>query len=315
MSETNSLLIIGSGPAGLTAAIYAARAALNPVVIEGNKPGGQLIGTTYIENWPGETKILGYQLMQKMRHHAETTGARFISENVTKLDATQKPFTVTTHTGTTYRAHAIILAMGAEPKRLNCPGEDLYWGKGVSTCVVCDGTFYKNRKVVIVGGGDSAMEAASFLRNYTDQITIVHILDELTACKAMQERIIHDPAISIVYNSTISAIEGTPEKITHVAITNQQTGITHTEDTDGVFITIGHKPNTSFLSAPLEVDQWGYLKVHDNTKTSVEGIFAAGDVQDFRYRQAITAAGSGCMAALDAERYLSAQKATIDHAR
>lgn len=315
MNEPFSLLIIGSGPAGLTAAIYAARAALDPVVIEGNKPGGQLIGTTYVENWPGETKVLGYELMRKMRTHAEATGAHFISENVTKLDATQKPFTVTTDTGTTYRAHAIILAMGAEPKRLNCPGEDLYWGKGVSTCVVCDGTFYKNRKVIVVGGGDSAMEAASFLRNYTDQITIVHILDELTASKAMQERIIHDPAISIIYNSTVSTIAGTPEKITHVAITNQQTGITHTEDTDGVFITIGHKPNTSFLSAPLTVDQWGYLKVHDTTKTSVEGIFAAGDVQDFRYRQAITAAGSGCMAALDAERYISSQKATIDHAR
>lgn len=311
MSDTHSLIIIGSGPAGLTAAIYAARAALNPVVIEGGKPGGQLISTTYVENWPGETKILGYELMQKMRAHAEATGALFINETVSKLDANTKPFTVTTHTGTTYRAHAIILAMGAEPKRLNCPGEDFYWGKGVSTCAVCDGTFYKNKKVVVVGGGDSAMEAASFLRNYTDQITIVHILDTLTASKAMQARIIHDPMISIVYNATISVIEGTPEKITHVVITNQQTGITHTEETDGVFISIGHKPNTGFLSAPLSVDEWGYLKVHDNTKTSVEGIFAAGDVQDFRYRQAITAAGSGCMAALDAEKYLSTCKQSL----
>jgi len=300
------VLIIGSGPAGLTAAIYAARSALTPTVIEGKKPGGQLIGTTYVENWPGQKRILGPALMQEMREHAESVGTEFIAGNVTKVDDTQKPFAVTLDTGTTFHAHAIILAMGAEPKRLNCPGEDKYWGKGVSTCAVCDGTFYKDKKVIVVGGGDSAMEAASFLRSYTDKITIVHILEKLTACQAMQERILKDPTIKVIYAHTVSAIEGNNEKVTGVVITDQKTKASQKIETDGAFITIGLKPNTDFLPAPLERDQWGYLKVHDQTKTSVEGIFAAGDVQDFRYRQAITSAGSGCMAALDAERYLSA---------
>ncbi len=308
MNDVTQLIIIGSGPAGLTAAIYAARAALKPIIIEGTKPGGQLIGTTFVENWPGEKHILGPTLMQNMRDQAESLGTQFISGRVTKLDATTKPFTVTTDTETTYHAHAIILAMGAESKRLNCPGEDIYWGKGVSTCAVCDGTFYKDRKVVVVGGGDSAMEAASFLRNYTDKITIVHILDTLTASQAMQERVLDKPGITIIYNHTVSAIEGTPDKITHIIATDQKTGVTRNIETDGVFITIGHKPNTSFITAPLEVDQWGYVKVNDQTKTSVAGIFAAGDVHDFRYRQAITAAGSGCMAALDAEQYLRSLK-------
>lgn len=306
MPQINKLIIIGSGPAGLTAAIYAARAALNPIVIEGNKPGGQLIGTTYIENWPGEQKILGPTLMQNMREHAEALGAQFIAGNVTTLDATKKPFEITLDPDKTrLHAQAIILAMGAEPKRLNCPGEDTYWGKGVSTCAVCDGTFYKDRKVVVVGGGDSAMEAASFLSNYTKDITIIHILDKLTASQAMQERVLKNPTIEIIYNSTVTAIEGTPDKLTNVVITNQKTKAVEKIKTDGVFITIGLRPNTSFITSPIEVDQWGYVKVHSETKTSTEGIFAAGDVHDFRYRQAITAAGSGCMAALDAERYLS----------
>ena len=308
MHDVIELLIIGSGPAGLTAAIYASRAALNPVIIEGSKPGGQLIGTTYVENWPGEKHILGPTLMQNIRDHAESLGARFIAEQVTHLDATQKPFVVTTDTGTTFHAHAIIMAMVAEPKRLNCPGEETYWGKGVSTCAVCDGTFYKDKKVVVVGGGDSALEAASFLRNYTSHITIVHILDALTACQALQERILAHPEISILYNHTVTAIEGTANAVTHIIATNQKNGSTQKIETDGVFLAIGLRPNTDFITAPLELEPGGYIKVHDQTKTSVEGIFAAGDVQDFRYRQAITAGGGGCMAALDAERYVRALK-------
>jgi thioredoxin reductase (NADPH) len=302
------VLIIGSGPAGLTAAIYAARSALKPNVIEGKKPGGQLIGTTYVENWPGEKKILGPTLMQQMREHAESLGTEFIAGNVTQLDATKKPFAVTLDTGTTFHAHAIILAMGAEPKQLNCPGEEHYWGKGVSTCPVCDGPFYKDKKVIVVGGGDSAMEAASFLRNYTDKITIVHILDKLTACQSMQERVLNDSAIKVIYSHTVSAIEGNNATVTGVVITDQKTKATQKVETDGVFITIGLKPNTDFLKTSIELDKWGYIKIHDHTKTSVEGIFAAGDVHDFRYRQAITAAGSGCMASLDVERYLSSLK-------
>lgn len=306
MASTEKLIIIGSGPAGLTAAIYAARANLAPLIIEGSAPGGQLIGTSYVENWPGEKKILGPTLMQNIREQAESLGTRFVEGRVTALNAHKNPFTITTDTGATLHTQAIILAMGAEPKRLGCPGEDTYWGKGVSTCAVCDGTFYKNKKVVIVGGGDTAMEDASFLRKFTDQITIVHILDTLTASAAMQERVIHDPAITILYESTVTKIDGNGSHVTNVTIKNKKTDAEDVLDTDGIFIAIGLSPNTSFLTPPLEVDKWGYIKVSDNTKTSVPGIFAAGDVQDFRYRQAITAAGSGCMAALDAERYLSA---------
>ncbi len=308
MQEVIELLIIGSGPAGLTAALYASRAALNPVIIEGNKPGGQLIGTTFVENWPGEKHILGPTLMQNIRDHAASLGTKFIPERVTHLDATQKPFIITTDTGTTFHAHAIIMAMGAEPKRLNCPGEDTYWGKGVSTCAVCDGTLYKDKKVIVVGGGDSALEAASFLRNYTTQITIVHILDALTACQALQKQILVHPEITILYNHTVTAIEGTANAITHIITTDQKNGSTHTLETDGVFLAIGLRPNTDFITAPLELNSAGYIKVHNHTKTSVDGIFAAGDVQDFRYRQAITAAGGGCMAALDAERYIRSLK-------
>jgi len=305
MPQRERLVIIGSGPAGLTAAIYAARANLKPLVIEGGRPGGQLVGTTFVENWPGEKRILGPELMQKMQAHAAAFDTRFIAGRVTALDATRTPFVITLDTGTILHADAIILAMGAEPKRLNCPGEETYWGKGVSTCAVCDGFFYKDKRVVIVGGGDTAMEDASFVRTFTTKITVVHILDKLTASHAMQERVIHDAAINIIYEHTVTAIEGTADGVTHVIIKHQKTGATQKIETDGLFIAIGFKPNTSFISAPLTLDKWGYVAVSECTKTSVPGIFAAGDVQDFRYRQAITAAGSGCMAALDAERYLN----------
>lgn len=308
MNSHECLIIIGSGPAGLTAAIYAARANLKPLIVEGEMPGGQLMGTSYIENWPGNQKVLGPELMKQMRDHATAVGTRFIAGRITHLDAAANPFALTLDTGTTLYADAVILAMGAEPKRLNCPGENTYWGKGVSTCAVCDGTFFKDKAVVIVGGGDTAMEDASFLRKFTDNITIVHILNKLTASHAMQERIVHDPKITVMYEYTVTAIEGNNNSVTGVSITNQKTKDVKKLKTDGVFIAIGLKPNTTFLTPPIELDQWGYVKLSDCTKTSVAGIFAAGDVHDFRYRQAITAAGSGCMAALDAERYLSKVK-------
>lgn len=297
------LIIIGSGPAALTAAIYAARARLNPLIIEGPKPGGQLMGTTYVENWPGDTRILGPDLIKNLREHAKSVGTRFLFEEVTHVD-TNRPFTVKTNTGKEFTAQALIIATGATPKKLGCPGEQEYWGKGVTTCAVCDGAFYKDKKVVIIGGGDSAMENASFMTNFTNNITIIHILDALTASQAMQERIVRNPHIKIVYSSKVTEIHGDGGQITHVTVQNTSTDELMRIDTDAVFIAIGLTPNTSIFKGQLELTAYGYIKHITNTETSVPGIFAAGDVTDSRYRQAITSAGSGCMAALDAERFL-----------
>lgn len=299
------LIIIGSGPAGLTAGVYAARANLQPLIIEGSSPGGQLMGTSYVENWPGEKQIMGPQLMMKMREHAKHFGCKFLSENVSSVDFSKKPFTINTDKGKTLLAHAVIIATGAVSKRLNAPGEQEYWGKGVTTCAVCDGAFYPNKRVIIVGGGDTAMEDASFMTKFTDKITIVHILDKLTASHSMQERVLNNPKITIIYNSTVSSMEGDGSHVTHAMIRNQNTGETVRHETDAVFIAIGMLPNTKPFQGQLDLDSFGYMKVSNHTNTSVEGVFAAGDVADYRYRQAITSAGSGCMAALDAERYLS----------
>jgi thioredoxin reductase (NADPH) len=305
MSNTvENLVIIGSGPAGLTAAIYAARAGLQPLVIDGKNPGGQLMGTSMVENWPGALPIMGPKLMECIRTHAEHFGTRFLSEELVDIDTTQKPFTLTTHKKTVIKAHSIIIATGATPRRLGCPGEDEYWGKGVTTCAVCDGAFYKDRPVVIVGGGDTAMEDASFMTNFSNDITIVHILDKLTACQAMQERVINNPSIKIIYESTVSKIMGNGDHVTSLEIVNKKTGETSTVPTDAIFVAIGLSPNTRIFKNKLELTDYGYLVVKDFTKTSREGIFTAGDVADPRYRQAITSAGTGCMAALDAEKYL-----------
>ncbi|MEX0849173.1 MAG: thioredoxin-disulfide reductase [Candidatus Dependentiae bacterium] len=308
MSNTiEQLIIIGSGPAGLTAAIYAARANLHPLVIEGSKPGGQLMGTTVVENWPGTASIMGPKLMMDMKEHAKSFGTRFQSGDVTKVDFKQRPFIVTTNKDKTFKAHSVIVATGATPKRLRVPGEDEHWGKGVTTCAVCDGAFYNDKPVIIVGGGDTAMEDASFMTKFTDKITIVHILDKLTASAAMQKRVIDNPKINIIYNSTVTEIFGNDNGVTSATITHQQTNEKTKLDANAVFVAIGYKPNTNIFENQLELDDWGYLKITDNTKTSVEGVFSAGDVADYRYRQAITSAGSGCMAALDAERWLSKQ--------
>ncbi len=305
MNNSEHLVIIGSGPAGLTAAIYAARANLNPLIIEGSSPGGQLMGTTAVENWPGTSSIMGPKLMMDMKDHAKVFGTRFMSGNVTNVDFKQRPFTLTTDHGKTITANSVIVATGATPKKLGIPGEKEHWGKGVTTCAVCDGAFFPGKPVIIVGGGDTAMEDASFMTKFTDKITIVHILDKLTASAAMQKRVLNNPKINIIYNSTVTEIFGTENDVTAATITNQQTGEETKLDTNAVFIAIGYDPNTTMFKGQLELDNWGYLKVHDNTKTSVEGVFSAGDVADYRYRQAITSAGSGCMAALDAERWLS----------
>lgn len=304
MNDIHPLIIIGSGPAGLTAAIYAARANLKPVVIEGAKPGGQLMGTSMVENWPGEEQILGPKLMMNMRKQAETLGASFVPGDVSSVEVSSKPFSLTTSKGTTLTAQCIIIATGASPLTLGCKGEDTYWGKGVSTCAVCDGAFFKDKKVVIVGGGDTAMEDATFLTKFTSDITIIHIKDKLTASPVLAQRVLNNKAITIHYESTVTAIEGDGTKVTGIEMNNVKTGAKKRLPADGVFIAIGLRPNTGIFKGKLETNNYGYLVIKDHTKTSVEGIFAAGDVFDDRYRQAITAAGSGCKAALDAQRYL-----------
>lgn len=306
MAINNSIekvIILGSGPAGLTAAIYAARSHLHPLVIEGYEPGGQLMGTTYVENWPGEKSILGPDLMKKLRDHALHFKTRFLSDEVIKVDLSSRPFVISTHTQT-LKAHSLIIATGAVPKRLNCPGEKEYWGKGVSTCAVCDGSFYADKQVIIIGGGDTAMESASFLTNFTDKITLVHILPQLTACPSMQERVLNNPKITILYNNTVTAIQGEQGKVHSVTIKDQKTGTTRELPAQGVFLAIGLKPNTALFKDQLELNHYGYIVLKSLTQTSIPGVFAAGDVADDKYRQAITSAGTGCAASLDAERFL-----------
>lgn len=302
----HKLIIIGSGPAGLTAAIYAARANLEPIIIDGDDPGGQLMKTSYVENWPGEKSILGPKLMMNMRDHAKHFGTKFISGNVTKVDfANSYVKKIIVNDKTELQAHAVIIATGATPKRLRVPGEDTYWGKGVTTCAVCDGAFYPNKKVIVVGGGDTAMEDASFLKKFTKDITIIHILDKFTASHAMQERVLNDPDMTIHYNSTVTEFHGNDQHVTSVTVVNQQTGETMRLDADGVFIAVGLNPNSGPFRDHLSCNQGGWLETVGNVGTAVQGVFVSGDVHDYRYRQAITSAGAGCMAALDAERYLS----------
>lgn len=300
------IIIMGSGPAGLTAGIYTARANLDPLIIEGSNPGGQLMGTTVVENWPGEQSILGPQLVQTIRQHAQHFGCRFVMTEVTKADLSKQPFTLWTK-DQELQAHALILACGAVPKKLGCPGEEEYWGKGVTTCAICDGAFYPDKPVIVVGGGDTAMEDALFLSKFTKKVTIVHILDALTASHAMRERVLAQKHITIVYNSTVTEIRGNGAHVTGVTITNQKTHESTPLPAQGVFIAIGLVPRTELFKGQLELDSYGYVVLKSpttKTATSVPGVFAAGDIADFRYRQAITAAGAGCMAALDAERYL-----------
>lgn len=299
-----NLVIIGSGPAGLTAGIYAARANLHPLIFEGTKPGGQLMGTTYVENWPGEKSILGPKLMQNIKDHALHFGCEFIPEEIVHVDFSQRPFTLTSNKNRTIKAHAVIIASGSSPRRLGVPGEDEYWGKGVTTCAACDGAFYKDKKVVIVGGGDTAMEDASFMTKFTQDITIVQNFDHLTASHAMQQRVTKKPAISIIYESSITAVQGDGDHLTGVTIKNLKTGEETKKEASALFLAIGLNPNTAPFKGHLELTDYGHIRLQENTQTSVPGVFAAGDVADNQYRQAIVSAGTGCQAAFDAERYL-----------
>ncbi len=298
------LIILGSGPAALTAALYAARAGLNPLIIEGPKPGGQLMNTTAVENWPGIQSIMGPELMFTMRAHAQKFGTRFLSESATHISKHDNIITIQTNKNKQLSCHSLIIATGASHKKLGCPGEDTYWTKGVSNCAVCDGAFYRDKHVVIVGGGDTAMEDASFMTNFTEKITIVHILDKLTASHSMQQRVLSNPKIHILYSSTVTAIQGNDTHVTHVEIKNTQTHTVTQLTADAVFVAIGLTPQTTPFKGTIDLLDNGYIAVTNATHTSVPGIFVAGDVADFRYRQAITSAGTGCMAALDAEKYL-----------
>lgn len=306
--DTRHLIIIGSGPAGLTAGIYAARANLKPLIIEGKNPGGQLMNTTAVENWPGEKSIMGPQLMMQMKEHAQHFGCEFLTEMVTSVDFSKRPFAITTDHNKTLYAQSIVISTGAVPKRLGCPGEDQYWGKGVTTCAVCDGAFYKNKKVLIVGGGDTAMEDASFMTKFTKDITVIQNLDALTASVPMQKRILDNPDIKVLYTSTVTEIHGDGSRATGATIKNSTSGEITKLDADGIFIAIGLTPNTAIFKGQINLDKYGYITPTKHTQTNVEGVFACGDVIDYRYRQAITSAGSGCMAALDAERYLASKE-------
>ncbi len=302
-----NVLIMGSGPAGLTAAIYTARANLSPLIVEGVQAGGQLTTTTEVENYPGfHHAIMGPDLMKDMRAQAERFGTEFLSGEVTAVDLKRTPFTLTVDGERTIEGQALIIASGASAIKLGLPDEARLMGHGVSTCATCDGYFFRGKELVVVGGGDSSMEEANFLTKFATKVSVVHRRDKLRASKIMQDRAFKNEKITFVWNSIVEDIHG-DGVVTGVRVRNVVTGQTSELACAGVFIAIGHSPNTALFKGQLEMDPKGYLHTHDGTATSVPGVFAAGDVQDSKYRQAVTAAGSGCMAAIDAERWLEAQ--------
>jgi len=306
MMETRKLVILGTGPAGLTAAIYAARANLEPLVIEGTQPGGQLTLTTEVENFPGFPEgILGPQLMDNMREQAKKFGAKFLTGWVSNVNLGQRPFLITVDEAETYAAETLIISTGASAKMLGIPGEEENIGRGVSTCATCDGFFFRNKRVVIVGGGDSAMEEATFLTKFASEVTIVHRRSELRASKVMQERAKSNEKIKWALDVTPLQMQSDGRKITGLVVRDNATGEERTLATDGIFVAIGHRPNTEFLQGQVNLDKVGYIETLGvSTATSVDGVFACGDVMDSHYRQAITAAGSGCKAAMDVEKFL-----------
>ncbi|MBS0178982.1 MAG: thioredoxin-disulfide reductase [Nitrospira sp.] len=299
-----NLVIIGSGPAGLTAAIYAARANLSPLLIEGWQSGGQLTTTTEVENYPGFSKgIMGPELMKEMRGQAERFGTEFLTGDVSAMNLTDRPFRLTIDGEQTVETAALILATGASAIQLGLPNEQRLTGHGVSTCATCDGYFFRGQDLVVVGGGDSAVEEATFLTKFARTVTVVHRRDKLRASKIMQDRAMKNEKISFAWNSVVEDILG-KDVVTGVRLKNIVTGVSTELTCAGVFVAIGHRPNTDLLKGQVAMDEKGYVLTSQGTATSVAGLFAAGDVQDSKYRQAITAAGSGCMAAIDAERFL-----------
>jgi thioredoxin reductase (NADPH) len=303
------VIIIGSGPAGYTAAIYAARAMLEPIVISGLQPGGQLTITTDVENYPGFADVIqGPWLMEQMKAQAEHVGAKFVNDIIVEVDFDHRPFTLKGDGGTVYTADAVIIATGAQARWLGLPSETRFQGFGVSACATCDGFFYRGKEVVVVGGGNTAMEEALFLTNFASKVTIIHRRGEFRGERILQERVFKNPKIEVIWNAEVEEVLGntTPPSVTGVKVRDTKTGKITDLDVDGVFIAIGHSPATSIFAGKLDMKPGGYLKVvPGTTQTNVPGVFAAGDVTDDVYRQAVTAAGMGCMAALEAEKFLA----------
>ena len=306
------LIVVGSGPAGYTTAIYAARAMLAPVLISGFEPGGQLMITTDVENYPGFAEpIQGPWLMEQMRRQAEHVGAELVSDYVTKAELNQRPFRLTCDSGNVWTCDALVIATGAKAKWLGTPSEEKFKGYGVSACATCDGFFYRGKEVIVVGGGNSAVEEALYLANLASKVTVVHRRDSFRAERILQERLFKHPKVEVVWNSAIDEILGAenPLSVTSVRLKNVQTGTTEERKVDGVFVAIGHAPASELFAGQVEMKPNGYIKtVPGTTQTNIAGVFAAGDVADDIYRQAVTAAGLGCMAALEAEKYLAAQE-------
>lgn len=309
MAERHTrVLIIGSGPAGYTAAVYSARAMLNPVLVQGLQPGGQLTITTEVENWPGDTEVQGPDLMVRMEEHARAMGAEVVSDTITRLDLTARPFRAEADSGTIFTADAVILATGAQAKWLGLPSEEKFKGFGVSACATCDGFFYRGKEVVVIGGGNTAVEEALFLTNFASKVTVIHRRDSFRAEKILQDRLFKHPKIQVLWNHTVEEVLGTetPLGVTAVRAHNVKTGEVTDIPCDGFFVAIGHAPASELVKDQLELHNGGYVKVEPgSTRTSIPGVFAAGDLTDHIYRQAVTSAGMGCMAALDAEKFLA----------
>jgi thioredoxin reductase (NADPH) len=312
-TEHVRVVIIGSGPAGYTAAIYSARAMLKPVLIAGLQPGGQMTITTDVENYPGFAQVIqGPWLMEQMREQAEHVGTRVLTDHVNKLELSRRPFKVSCESGAVFLADVVILSTGAQAKWLELPSEAQFRGYGVSACATCDGFFYRDKEVLVVGGGNTAAEEALFLTNFASRVTLVHRRDELRAEKILQERVFSNPKIDIVWDTVVEDIlgGGEPPKVTGIKLRNLKTGAVSERRMDGVFVAIGHKPATELVEGQVKMKPNGYVwTAPDSTVTSVPGLFAAGDVTDDVFRQAVTAAGLGCMAALEAERFLAVEEA------
>ncbi len=305
------LLIIGSGPAGYTAGVYAARAMLNPVLVQGIEPGGQLTTTTEVENWPGDTEVQGPDLMVRMEAHASAMGCEIIADYITRLDLTERPFKAFGDGGTTYLADAVILATGARAKWLGLPSEDKFKGFGVSACATCDGFFYRGQEIVVIGGGNTAVEEALFLTNFASKVTLIHRRDTLRAEKILQDRLAKNPKIETLWFHELDEVLGqdAPPQVEGVRVRDVRTGETKDIPCKGVFVAIGHAPANELVKDVLETHMGGYVVTKpDSTETSIPGVFAAGDLTDHKYRQAVTSAGMGCMAALEAERFLAAEE-------